>query len=182
MISLHVCSSIHCDEASALFYSFLCWRWKTMASLLLHPVHTSQSLFYDPIIVAYSVSFQGLTSSLTILSSSSSASSLNVGVLYCSTLSFSLFSLYALSPRTSHWLASTAIAISLNQTFYPTVIDTSKARCVIHNTSFLSLLLNITVLFCFLFVCLILCCFQPSQRPKCYSRLFSSPPSPTTFS
>lgn len=156
-----------------------------MASLLLHAVHTSQSLFYGPIIVAHSVSFQGLTS-LTIFSSSSSfsASSLNVGVLYCSTLSFSLFSLYPLSPGTSQWLASTAITISLNQTFYPAVIDTSKARCVILHTSFLSLLPNITVSYfvCLFVCCLILCCFQPSQRPKYHSRLlFSSLPFHTTF-
>lgn len=154
-----------------------------MVFLLLHPVHTFQSLFYGPIIVAYSVSFQGLTSSLTILSFSSfSASSLNIGVLYCSTLRFSLFSLYPLFLGTSQWLTSTAITTSLNQTFYPTVTDTSKARCVWYSTLHFSPSFLISLFSFVCFVCLILCCFQPSQRPKYHSRLlFSSPPSPTTF-
>lgn len=143
-----VLSSVHCSETSALIFSlFLPLTMMTVAVLLLHPVHTSQSLLYGVSLIAVHClsffSFQGLTSLLTIptssfISSSSfsfSSSSLNVGILHCFIFTLLLFSIYPVFPRTSQSPIATAVTISLNQTFYQTMIDTSNSRCMILNPS-----------------------------------------------
>lgn len=147
-ISLHVLSSVHCSETSALTFSlFPPLTMTAMAVLLLHPVHSSQSLLYGLSVTAvHCLSFfsiQGLTSFLTIPTSSFipsssfsfSSSSLNVGILDCFIFTLLLFSIYPVFPGTSQSPVSAAVTISLNQTSHRMMIDTSNARCMTLNTS-----------------------------------------------